>query len=71
MFDVTEQLVTEDPDLQMVFLYVGDLDSVCHAFWPYRFPDSIPADPQAPEDVKALGRVIEHLFLTSMNGLDG
>jgi predicted AlkP superfamily phosphohydrolase/phosphomutase len=59
MFNVAEELVTGDRDLQLVMLYVGDFDSVCHAFWPYRFPDQYPTDRPAPADVNALGPVID------------
>ena len=66
MFSVTEQLVSADPDLRMVVLYVGDFDSVCHAFWPYRFPDDYPRDRPRPEDVTALGPVIDR-YLTHLD----
>jgi len=59
MFSVTEEIVKGDPGLSVVMLYATDFDSICHAFWPYRFPEDFPHDPPAPADVKALGSVID------------
>jgi hypothetical protein len=59
MFSVTEQIVKADPALSVVMLYATDFDSICHAFWPYRFPEDFPHDPPAPADVQALGPVID------------
>jgi hypothetical protein len=59
MFNVTEQVIAADPDLELVMLYVGDFDSISHAFWPYRFPDDYPDDRPAASDISRFGPVID------------
>jgi predicted AlkP superfamily phosphohydrolase/phosphomutase len=59
MFGATRQLIADDPSLAVVLLYVPDLDTVCHAFWPYRHPEDFPDDPPAPADVAVLGPVVD------------
>lgn len=53
------RVMADDPSVSMLMLYIGGFDVVCHAFWPYRFPESYPADPPAPDDVERLGGVID------------
>ena len=57
MFSLTEHLIRENPDLDVVMLYVSDLDNISHAFWAYRFPGEFPNAPPAEADVAALGQV--------------
>jgi hypothetical protein len=57
MFSLTEHLIREEPDLDVVMLYVSDLDNISHAFWAYRFPGEFPNAPPAEADVVALGSV--------------
>jgi arylsulfatase A-like enzyme len=46
-------------DLRFLAIYLGGFDNVCHAFWPYRFPDAYgDARPDA-RDVAEFGSVID------------
>jgi len=58
-FEVSETIIRTDPELPFLAVYIGGLDSVQHAFWPYRFPDDFPASPPAPADVERLGKVLD------------
>jgi hypothetical protein len=55
----SERLVRERPDLDLLALYVGGFDNICHAFWPYRFPEDYPDEPPAPDDQRVLGPVVD------------
>jgi hypothetical protein len=65
MFSITEHLIREDSELDVVMLHVTDLDNISHAFWGYRFPDEFPNASPAAADVTALGpvpdRYVEYL----------
>ncbi|MEA2627481.1 MAG: hypothetical protein QOD06_3526, partial [Candidatus Binatota bacterium] len=54
-----ERLVRDHPGLPMVAVYLGGFDSVCHAFWPYRFPEDFPDEPPDTTDAARLGPVID------------
>ncbi len=56
--DAAEYLVSSRPDLSVVAVYAGGFDTICHAFWPYRFPSHY-ADPPVPADVENFGPVID------------
>jgi predicted AlkP superfamily phosphohydrolase/phosphomutase len=58
-FSLTEDLVQREPDLDVVMLYVVDLDNISHALWAYRFPDEFPNARPAKADVDTLGPVAD------------
>lgn len=55
----SEALVREDPRLPLLAVYLGGFDSVCHAYWQYRFPDEFLADRPDEASVRELGPVID------------
>jgi hypothetical protein len=57
-FAAVEHLLGTDPDLGVVLLHLDGLDNVCHAFWPYRFPEQFRRRPSAAE-IAALGPVVD------------
>jgi hypothetical protein len=59
LFNVTEHIIRTRPDVDVVMVYISAFDNVCHAFWPYRFPEDFPQRPPAPADVRELGPVID------------
>jgi hypothetical protein len=58
-FNVSESILSRRPNQSFLAVYIGGLDSVEHAFWPYRFPEDFPRDPPAKEDVERLGPVVD------------
>ena len=58
-FEVTETILRKNPAQAFLAVYFGGLDSVEHAFWPYRFPDEFPVNPPAKKDVERLGPVMD------------
>jgi hypothetical protein len=58
-FEVSEQILRKNPQQSFLAVYIGGLDSVEHAFWPYAFPEEFPINPPASHDVERLGRVLD------------
>ena len=58
-FLLAEDVIRREPDLDVVMLYVVDLDNISHALWAYRFPEQFPQAPPAQADVDALGPVAD------------
>jgi hypothetical protein len=58
-FEVSEAILRKNPTQQFLAVYIGGLDSVEHAFWPYRFPEDFPINPPAAQDVERLGPVLD------------
>jgi type I phosphodiesterase/nucleotide pyrophosphatase len=58
-----EGLLRDHPDIAALAVYLGGFDTVCHAFWQYRFPDAFPEARPAAADIAALGRVIDRYWL--------
>ena len=58
----SEALLAAHPRIAAMAVYLGGFDSVCHAFWQYRFPGEFPDDPPDAADVAALGGVIERYW---------
>jgi predicted AlkP superfamily phosphohydrolase/phosphomutase len=58
-FSLAEYVIKSDPDLDVVMLYVVDLDNISHALWAYRFPEEFPKERPAQADVDALGPVAD------------
>jgi len=56
-FDISERILDRNPEQPFLGVYIVGLDSVAHAFWQYRFPDSYD-DPPTPDDVARLGAVL-------------
>ncbi len=59
VLDVAERVVAQEPDLDVIMVFIGSLDEVSHAFWQYRFPMDFPQRPPSAADVEALGDVID------------
>jgi predicted AlkP superfamily phosphohydrolase/phosphomutase len=53
------RLLQRDQGLSVLMIHVTGFDSVCHAFWPYRFPEDFPEDPPNAADVAQLGPVVD------------
>lgn len=66
-FEAARTLVETDPGLEVMMVYIGGFDVVCHAFWPYRFPEAYPVDPPAPSDVRRFSGVID-AYLEYLDG---
>lgn len=58
-FNVSESILKKNPRQGFLAVYIGGLDSVEHAFWPYRFPDDFPINRPARHDVERLGPVLD------------
>jgi hypothetical protein len=59
-FAAARFVVTRRPQTEVLALYLGGFDGVCHAFWPYRFPEAYGADAPGSDAVAAFGGVIDH-----------
>ncbi|MGH7819053.1 MAG: alkaline phosphatase family protein [Candidatus Binatia bacterium] len=57
--EVAERLIRARPDLSVVAVFLGGFDTVCHAFWQYRFPEDFRNDPPDEAAVRELGPVID------------
>lgn len=55
-------LLRDHPDLTVVALYLGGFDTVCHAFWQYRFPGDFPEAPPDAADIEELRAVIDRYW---------
>ena len=58
-FAAAEYLLATTGPFDLFMLHVSGIDSVSHAFWKYRFPESFPDSPPEVENVGTLGRVID------------
>jgi predicted AlkP superfamily phosphohydrolase/phosphomutase len=58
-FAAARKVLEIDRGLDVLMLYVGGFDVVCHAFWPYRFPDDYRLDPPDAHDVRRFGTTID------------
>jgi hypothetical protein len=58
-FRVSESILKANPNQEFLAVYIGGVDSVEHAFWPYRFPGEFPINPPARRDVERLGPVLD------------
>jgi predicted AlkP superfamily phosphohydrolase/phosphomutase len=67
MFRMTRTIVQTDPDLDLVIFYIGDFDSIAHAFWRYKFPRDYPNDPPPAADIDRLGPVLDR-YLEYLDG---
>lgn len=57
--EASERLIRSHPEIHVLAVYLGGFDSVCHAFWQYRFPEDFPGSPPPAERVLAFGGVID------------
>jgi hypothetical protein len=60
---VTDRVVRTRPDLNVVMVYIGGFDLVCHSFWQYRFPDEFKDDGPTRADADRLGPVIDRYLV--------
>lgn len=58
-FDASLDLLRSQEDIAAFFVYLGGFDTVCHAFWRYRFPQEFPEDPPDDAAVREFGPVID------------
>jgi predicted AlkP superfamily phosphohydrolase/phosphomutase len=63
MNGAAQRLLREDPSISVLMLHVTGFDSVCHAFWQYRFPEDFPEQPPAPVDIQELGPVVDRYLM--------
>jgi hypothetical protein len=54
-----QTILREQPNIDMLAIYFGGFDGICHQFWQYRFPEDYADDPPDPDDVRALGPIID------------
>ncbi len=57
--DASLNLLRREPDIAAFFVYLGGFDTVCHAFWRYRFPAEFPEDPPDEAAVREFGQVVD------------
>ena len=57
--DASLDLLRSQPNVAAMFVYLGGFDTVCHAFWRYRFPQEFPEDPPGDEEAREFGPVID------------
>jgi hypothetical protein len=58
-FAASRAIVREHPRQPFLAVYIGGLDGVEHAFWPYRFPQDFSTDIPSAKEVQRLGPVID------------
>jgi hypothetical protein len=58
-WEVSEAILRKKPAQPFLAVYIGGLDSIEHAFWPYRFPEDFPVGRPAQTDVERLGPVLD------------
>lgn len=68
-FEASETLVRTQPHLGMLAVYLGGFDTICHAFWHYRFPDPSSPWAAAPSDVADLAPVLDRYLRFLDEGL--
>jgi hypothetical protein len=51
------------PDLDVLAVYLGGFDNVCHSLWAYRFPDAYGAARPAAADVAELGPALDRYLV--------
>lgn len=61
------RILERSPDLGFLAVYLGGFDNVCHAFWPYRFPEAYEKKRPAPEDIAEFEGVIDR-YLEFVDG---
>ncbi len=62
-FDAAETLVLKDGrGFDLFMLHVSSFDSICHAFWKFRFPADFPEHIDGA-DVQALGGVVDRYLI--------
>jgi hypothetical protein len=57
--DASLDLLRSHQPFDAFFVYLGGFDTICHAFWRYRFPQEFPEVPTSEAEVKELGTVID------------
>ena len=57
-FATASHLLETDPEIEVLFVHIGGVDTIEHMFWQYRFPGEFKHKP-AQKDVAALGEVID------------
>jgi hypothetical protein len=63
MLRLTRDIIGGPSKPQVVMLHVTAFDNICHAFWPYRFPEDFFDTPPDSEDVERLGPVIDNYLV--------
>jgi hypothetical protein len=58
-FAAARLIAAERPRLGFLAVYIGGFDGVCHAFWPYRFPEAYGADAPPADLVATFADVID------------
>jgi predicted AlkP superfamily phosphohydrolase/phosphomutase len=58
--DASLSLLRRQPTIAAFFVYIGGFDTVCHAFWRYRFPAEFAEEEPDGEAVRKFGPVIDH-----------
>ena len=58
-FNVAQQLLKDDPDIDVLMMHVAGLDQLCHALWKYRFPDEFPVGSTTSEEQQRFGIVMD------------
>lgn len=59
MVDAAVSIVRQDPEVEVLMIHMTGFDSICHAYWQYRFPDDFPEDRPDAEMVRILGPVVD------------
>jgi hypothetical protein len=60
------KVMQTDPDIRVLFVHLGGVDNIEHAFWQYRFPNEFKRRPDQ-KDVEVLGPVIDR-YLEFIDG---
>jgi hypothetical protein len=67
MMRLTADIIKSKEHPSAVMLHVTAFDSICHAFWPYRFPEDFADEPPDSESVRHLGPVMDN-YLVLLDG---
>jgi len=68
--DASLNLLRSQQNIAAFFVYIGGFDTVCHAFWRYRFPKEFPEESPDDEAVREFGPVIDR-YLEAVDGWIG
>jgi predicted AlkP superfamily phosphohydrolase/phosphomutase len=60
-FDASETILDVQPHLGMLAVYLGGFDTICHAFWHYRFPEPNSASASVADLAPVVDRYLQFL----------
>jgi predicted AlkP superfamily phosphohydrolase/phosphomutase len=59
MNEILVDVLHSDPTIQVAMIHVTGLDNICHALWPYRFPEDFPDRRPSAAEIEEFGPVVD------------